>query len=113
MVHLGVVRHGREAARDPDLRNYWPERGIPLIDDLDAGRHPQVQNALVREAMPFYKLWVEIERTCTSGDGYLDKLRMELVGLDSSRCRPPTRDVRQLYHERCRAMLIETGVLMP
>ena len=39
---------------------------------------------LVREAMPFYKLWVEIEKTYTRGDGYLDKLCMELVGLDSS-----------------------------
>ncbi len=32
--------------------------------------------------MPFYKLWVEIEKSYTSGDGYLDKLCMELVGLD-------------------------------
>ena len=36
---------------------------------------------MVDEAMPFYKLWVEIEKTYTSGDGYLDKLCMELVGL--------------------------------
>jgi 4-hydroxy-tetrahydrodipicolinate synthase len=92
------------------LCNYWPEWGIRLIDDLEAGRYPQAQRALVQEAMPFYKLWVEIEQTHTSGDGYLDKLCMELVGLDSSRCRPPTRDIRQLYRERCRAMLVETGV---
>jgi dihydrodipicolinate synthase/N-acetylneuraminate lyase len=92
------------------LANYWPEWGIKLIDDLNAGRHVDVQRALVREAMPFYKLWVEIEKTYTSGDGYLDKLCMELVGLDSSRCRPPTRDVRDKYRERCRKMLIETGV---
>jgi hypothetical protein len=32
------------------------------------------------------------------------------MGLDSSRCRPPTRDVRTLYSERCRRMLIEAGV---
>jgi 4-hydroxy-tetrahydrodipicolinate synthase len=92
------------------LANYWPEWGIRLIDDLDAGRHVDVQRALVREAMPFYKLWVEIEKTYTSGDGYLDKLCMELVGLDSSRCRPPTRDIRDKYRERCRQMLIQTGV---
>jgi dihydrodipicolinate synthase/N-acetylneuraminate lyase len=92
------------------LCNYWPEWGIKLIDDLQAGRYVEVQRALVREAMPFYKLWVEIEKTYTSGDGYLDKLCMELVGLDSSRCRPPTRDVREKYAERCRRMLIETGV---
>jgi dihydrodipicolinate synthase/N-acetylneuraminate lyase len=92
------------------LCNYWPEWGIRLIDDLNAGRHVDVQQALVREAMPFYKLWVEIEKTFTSGDGYLDKLCMELVGLDSSRCRPPTRDIRDKYRERCRTMLLETGV---
>ncbi len=92
------------------LCNYWPEWGIRLIDDLQEGRHLTVQQALVREAMPFYKLWVEIEKTYTSGDGYLDKLCMELVGLDSSRCRPPTRDVREKYRERCRTMLMETGV---
>ena len=92
------------------LCNYWPEWGIRLIDDLAAGRYPEVQRTLVREAMPFYKLWVEIEKSYTSGDGYLDKLCMELVGLGSSRCRPPTRDVRQLYRERCRRMLLDTGV---
>jgi dihydrodipicolinate synthase/N-acetylneuraminate lyase len=92
------------------LANYWPEWGIRLIDDLEAGRYPDVQRALVKEAMPFYKLWVEIEKTYTSGDGYLDKLCMELIGLDSSRCRPPTRDVRDKYRERCREMMIATGV---
>ena len=65
---------------------------------------------LVDEAMPFYKLWIEIEKGYTSGDGYLDKLCMELVGLDSSRCRPPTRDVREGFRERCRQMMLATGV---
>jgi dihydrodipicolinate synthase/N-acetylneuraminate lyase len=92
------------------LCNYWPEWGIRLLDDLEKGRYDAVQSALVTQAMPFYKLWVEIEKTYTSGDGYLDKLCMELVGLDSSRCRPPTRDIRQPFRERCRRMMIETGV---
>src|SRR5262245_9711014 len=92
------------------LCNYWPEWGIRLIDNLEAGRHRDVELMLTREAMPFYKLWVEIEKTYTSGDGYLDKLCMELIGLDSSRCRPPTRDVRAKYRERCREMMIKTGV---
>ena len=46
---------------------------------------------MVDVAMPFMALWQEME-TWTSGDGYLDKLCMELLGLGSSRCRPPTRD---------------------
>ena len=92
------------------LSNYWPEWGIKLVADLDAGHHADVQRTLIREAMPFYKLWMEIEATYTSGDGYLDKLCMELVGLDSSRCRPPTRDVRNVYRDRCRDMLRACGV---
>ena len=92
------------------LCNYWPEWGTRLIRNVKAGKWQDIQLALVREAMPFYKLWVEIEKTYTSGDGSLDKLCMELVGLPSSRCRPPTRDIREGYRERCRQMMIATGV---
>ena len=92
------------------LCNYWPEWGLKLLDRLAAGDYAEVQRMMVAEAMPFYKLWVEIEKTYTSGDGYLDKLCMELVGLDSSRCRPPTRDVRELYRDKAREMLVKTGV---
>jgi dihydrodipicolinate synthase/N-acetylneuraminate lyase len=92
------------------LCNYWPEWGIKLLDRLNARDYAEVQRMMVEEAMPFYKLWVEIEKTFTSGDGYLDKLCMELVGLDSSRCRPPTRDVREKFRERCRAMMLASKV---
>ena len=56
------------------------------------------------------ELWQEIEQW-TSGDGYLDKLCMELVGIGSSRCRPPTRDIRPLYRAKAAAMLEQMGVL--
>ncbi|HVM82659.1 MAG TPA: dihydrodipicolinate synthase family protein [Candidatus Binatia bacterium] len=92
------------------LCNYWPEWGIKLLDRLEARDYSEVQRMMVEEAMPFYKLWVEIEKGFTSGDGYLDKLCMELVGLDSSRCRPPTRDVRPLYREKARQMMLASGV---
>ncbi len=106
-----VVSHILGArAFEVHLCNYWPEWGVRLIDNLAAGRYVDVQHALAREALPFYRLWLEIEKGFTSGDGYLDKLCMELVGLDSSRCRPPTRDIRDRYRDRCRQMLIQTGV---
>ena len=60
---------------------------------------------LVTKAMPLYRLWTGIEASFTSGDGYLDELCMEFVGLDSSRSRPLTRDISDAYSERCRAML--------
>jgi dihydrodipicolinate synthase/N-acetylneuraminate lyase len=92
------------------LCNYWPEWGIKLLERLNAKDYAEVQRMMVKEAMPFYHLWVEIEKGFTSGDGYLDKLCMELIGLDSSRCRPPTRDVRPLYREKARQMMLASGV---
>ena len=89
--------------------NFWPEWGIKLIDEVRAGNYAEIARMLVEEAMPFYKLWVDIEQKFTSGDGYLDKLCMELVGLPSSRNRPPTRDVRQPYRDAAREMLRAIG----
>lgn len=89
--------------------NFWPEWGIRLIDAVRAENYTEIARMLVREAMPFYKLWVRIEQDYTSGDGYLDKLCMELVGLPSSRCRPPTRDIRELYRAETLAMLRQIG----
>jgi 4-hydroxy-tetrahydrodipicolinate synthase len=89
--------------------NFWPEWGVKLVNEVKACNYAEIARMLVEEAMPFYKLWVEIEKTYTSGDGYLDKLCMELVGLPSSRCRPPTRDIRGLYRDKAHAMLRKIG----
>lgn len=89
--------------------NFWPEWGIKLIDEVHAGNYAELTRMLVEEGMPFYKLWVEIEREYTSGDGYLDKLCMELIGLPSSRCRPPTRDIRENYKAATHAMMQKIG----
>lgn len=89
--------------------NFWPEWGVKLIDEISEENYPEVARMLVQEAMPFYKLWVNIENNYTSGDGYLDKLCMELVGLPPSRCRPPTRDIRKNYREQTLSMLKAIG----
>lgn len=90
--------------------NYWPEFALQMLHDLRAGRYQEVQTALVNSVMPFYHLWTQIEAEYTSGDGYLDKLCMELVGLPSSCCRPPTRDIRQRYRTQTIEMLQKSGV---
>ncbi len=90
--------------------NFWPEWGVKLMQVLEAKRYEEVQQMLVRVCMPFHQLWSRIEREYTSGDGYLDKLCMELVGLDSSRNRPPTRDIRERYRDSAREMLVRMGV---
>jgi hypothetical protein len=91
------------------VTNFWPQWGVNMIDLLNRGCYREAQDQIVRIAAPFYSLWMQIEKEYTSGDGYLDKLCMELVGLPSSRCRPPTRDVREPYREVVRQMLIDIG----
>lgn len=89
--------------------NYWPQWGVQMWGLLENHHYIEAQQELVKVAMPFMALWGEMEHH-TSGDGYLDKLCMELVGLGSSRCRPPTRDVREIYREKVRQMLLQCGV---
>ena len=104
-----VVSH-MLGARSIELHicNHWPEWGVKMWGLLEAGDYAQVQRDLLDVVEPYHRLWAEME-TYTSGDGYLDKLCMELVGLASSRCRPPTRDVRDRFREPARRMLIDCG----
>jgi len=90
--------------------NYWPEFGITMLEDLRGSRFKKVQKDMIDKVMPFYKLWTKIESEFTSGDGYLDKLCMELVGLPSSRCRPPTRDIRNRWRNETVEMMKNSGV---
>jgi len=89
---------------------YWPEWGVRFLELLESGQYREAQDEILRVVVPFYVLWTDIEDEYTSGDGYLDKLCLELVGLDSSRNRPPTRDIRERYREATRRMLLEAGV---
>ena len=89
--------------------NYWPQWGIRTWELLESGQYLEAQEELVRVVTPFYVLWEEMARY-TSGDGYLDKLCLELIGIGSSRCRPPTRDVRERFRENAREMLVQCGV---
>ena len=89
--------------------NYWPQFGVQMWAMLEGGQYAEAQREMVRVVMPFMTLWAELEGY-TSGDGFMDKLCIELVGLPSSRCRPPTRDVRPLYRAKAREMLLGSGV---
>ena len=88
--------------------NYWPQWAVGFLHMLEERRYVEAQNEVIRVLLPFYDLWGDMMQY-TSGDGYADKLLMELVGLPSSRCRPPTRDVREAYRDRARQMLLDIG----
>ena len=84
------------------LKQIIDELNVPLEMGLiirTAGLN-KTKNEIKKDYSTLNKLWVEIETNYTSGDGYLDKLCMELVGLPSSRCRPPTRDMREQYRQK-------------
>ena len=89
--------------------NYWPEWGVSILKLLKDKNYLKVQNEMMRVVAPFMELWMEMEKY-TSGDGYLDKLCMELVGMDSSRNRPPTRDLRNQFRDKAQKMMQQTGV---
>lgn len=89
--------------------NYWPEWGVHLWGLLEAGQYREAQETMSRVMSPYYDLAYEVE-TFTGGEGHLDKLCLELVGLDSSRSRPPMRDIRPLFREKVRTMLRTCGV---
>lgn len=84
--------------------NYWPQWGLRLWEHLQAGRYAEAQAEMTKVSSPYYDLAWEICEF-TGGEGHLDKLCMELIGLDGGRCRPPTRDIRDRYRDRVRQML--------
>lgn len=94
---------------NPHPGNYWPQWAVKLWGLLEAGDYKTAQDEINRVIAPYYKLSDEISRF-TGGEGHLDKLCLELIGLDSSRCRPPTRDIRPMFREKVRKMLLACGV---
>jgi dihydrodipicolinate synthase/N-acetylneuraminate lyase len=89
--------------------NYWPAWGVRLWSQLEAGQYREAQDEMTRVVSPYYDLAHEIAEF-TGGEGHLDKLCLELVGLDGGRCRPPTRDIRPAYREKVRQMLRQCRV---
>ena len=96
------------AAIEIHIANHWPQFAVGLWQDLQRGAYVEAQHAMMKVVHPYMALWSEMEKY-TAGDGYIDKLCMELVGQASSRNRPPTRDVREQYREAARQMLLDAG----
>ena len=88
--------------------NYFPRWGLKLWDLLQAERYKEAHAEMTRVLAPYYDLSWEICEV-TGGESHLDKLCMELVGLEGGRCRPPTRDIRDQYRDRVRKMLDDCG----
>ena len=109
--HLQFVASHILGARGAEFHipNFWPSWSAHFWQLLEEGKYVEAQHEFGRVIVPFHALWAEME-SFTGGDGYLDKLCMELVGLPASRPRPPTRDVREKYVDRARQMLVDFDV---
>lgn len=91
------------------ISNYWPEWGQKFWNMLEAGRHAEAQQEMTRVVQPFYDLSMDIA-TFTGGEGHIDKLCLEYVGLEGGRCRPPTRDIRPNFRDAVYKMAAACGV---
>lgn len=91
------------------ISNYWPEWGQKFWSLMEQGQYAEAQREMTRVVMPFYDLSIDIANF-TGGEGHIDKLLLEYVGLEGGRCRPPTRDIRPLFGEAVRKMAADCGV---
>jgi 4-hydroxy-tetrahydrodipicolinate synthase len=89
--------------------NYWPEWGVQLWGLLQAGKYKEAEDSINKVVMPFYDLLEEISQF-TGSEGNLDKLCLELVGMESSRVRPPVREFQDKFRDKARKMLKDCGV---
>jgi 4-hydroxy-tetrahydrodipicolinate synthase len=108
---LQFVQSHMMGARGIDTHpvNYWPEWGVQLWGLLEAGKYKEAEDSINKVVMPLYDLLEEISQF-TGSEGNVDKLCVELVGVASSRVRPPVRDFRSKFREKARKMLKECGV---
>jgi dihydrodipicolinate synthase/N-acetylneuraminate lyase len=108
---LQFVQSHMMGARGIDTHpvNYWPEWGVQLWGLLQDGKYKEAEQSINKVVMPFYDLLEEISQF-TGSEGNIDKLCLELVGLESSRVRPPVREFRDKFREKARKMLKDCGV---
>lgn len=91
------------------VSNYWPEWGQKFWSMLETGRYAEAQQEMTRVVQPFYDLSIDIANF-TGGEGHIDKLCLEYVGLEGGRCRPPTRDIREQFRDAVNTMAADCGV---
>jgi len=108
---LEFVKSHMLGARAVNLHpaNWHPTWALKFWDLLETRQYFEAQQEMTRVVGACYDLYAEIGKY-TGGEGHLDKMCLELIGFDSSRCRPPVRDVRHLFREQARQMLLATGV---
>jgi len=89
--------------------NFWPEWGINLWNLLEAHKYVEAQAEVEKVIWPFYDVYAEAA-SYTGGEGHVDKLCLELVGLTGGVNRRPTRPLPPQIKEKLRRIFVEVGV---
>ncbi|MDA0832895.1 MAG: dihydrodipicolinate synthase family protein [Planctomycetota bacterium] len=90
--------------------NYAPKWGQKFWELLESHQYFDAQKEVARIVSPYYDLFFEMYKE-TSGEGTLDKLCLEQIGLEGGPVRPPQRDIREKYRPKVREMLVKNGVI--
>ena len=106
MPVLSRMLGARGANLHPAL--FWPEWGLRLWELLEGRRWEETQAEVSRVLLPFYDIYGDAFRV-TAGEGHVDKLALEMVGLPGGPNRPPTRPLPPVFRERMRSYILEIG----
>ncbi len=90
---------------------YWPEWGVRIWDLLESRQWELAQSETDRVLLPYYEIVYDIAQF-TGGEGHIDKIALELIGLPGGPNRPPTRPLPAEFRERLHRLFIETGTPM-
>jgi 4-hydroxy-tetrahydrodipicolinate synthase len=87
---------------------FWPEWGVRIWSSLEAGEWDDAQAEVNRFLLPYYEIITAIGEF-TGGEGHIDKLALELVGLPGGPTRPPTRPLPAEFRGRLRRLCADVG----
>ena len=90
---------------------FWPEWGVRVWGMLEAGKWNDAQNEIYRLLLPYYEIIGDVTKY-SGGEGHIDKVALEIVGLPGGRNRPPTRPLPPVFREQLLKLFKEVGVPM-
>ncbi len=87
----------------------WPEWGVRIWSLLEARDWEQAQAEVRRVLLPYYDIIGDISKT-HAGEGNIEKMGLELLGMDGGPSRPPMRPLPPMHKERLRQYCLEVGL---
>ena len=87
----------------------WPEWGVKMWGLLEAREWDQAQAEVCRVLLPYYEIIGDIWKT-HAGEGNIEKMGLELLGMDGGPSRPPMRPLPPMHKERLRQYCLQVGL---